>query len=136
MMFPFLDEEALSTQEEEESALPKEYAIDFTTGQLTGRIAEGIEAVKVWAWLALQTQRYRYYIYSWDYGQEYETLVGQGFSPAYTAMELERMTEECLTVNPYIEGIEDFTCEKEEERVRLSFTLVTTLGKEEVTAVV
>ncbi len=135
MMFPFIDEEALSAQGEE-ATLPKEYVIDFTTGQLTGRIAEGIEAVKVWAWLALQTPRYRYYIYSWDYGQEYESLIGQGFSAGYTSMELERMTEECLSVNPYIEGIENFTCEKEEERVQLSFTLVTTLGDTEVTAIV
>lgn len=135
MMFPFLDEEALRTREEE-VALPKEYEIDFATGQLTGRIVEGIEAIKVWAFLALQTPRYRYYIYSWDYGQEYESLMGQGFTTGYMQMELKRMTEECLTVHPYIEGIENFTCEKEEERARLSFTLVTTVGDTEVEAVV
>ena len=45
--------------------IPKEYGIDFNTGQLTGRIVEGIEAIKVWVWLCLRTQRFRYPIYSW-----------------------------------------------------------------------
>ena len=52
-------------------------------------------------------------------------------SEGYTNSELERMTEECLCVNPYIEGITDFECVKKDEKIMLSFKLITTLGEQE-----
>lgn len=79
MMFPFVDNE--EEEEQEESLyIPKEYGINFETGQLSGKIVEGYDALLVWVWLALQTPRYRYYIYSEDYGQEYEDLIGKSGS--------------------------------------------------------
>lgn len=131
MMFPFVDNEE---EEEQEQSLyiPKEYGINFETGQLSGKIVEGYDALLVWAWLALQTSRYRYYIYSEDYGQEYEDLIGKSYSQELTDSELERMTEECLTENPYITGIENFSCTKIEEKVTVTFSLITELGDGEV----
>lgn len=130
MMFPFVDNE--EDEQEESLYIPKEYGINFETGQLSGKIVEGYEALLVWAWLALKTPRYRYYIYSEDYGQEYEDLIGKSYSIELTDSELERMTEECLTENPYITGIENFSCEKNEEKVTVSFSLITELGDGEV----
>lgn len=131
MIFPFIDNEEEDVQEET-LYIPREYGIDFETGQLSGKIVEGYDALLVWTWIALHTPRYRYYIYSEDYGQEYETLIGKNYSEELTDSELERMTEECLTENPYITGIENFTCTKKEEKVTLSFSLITTLGDGEV----
>ena len=131
MMFPFVDNE--EEEEQEESLyIPKEYGINFETGQLSGKIVEGYDALLVWVWLALQTLRYRYYIYSEDYGQEYEDLIGKSYSTELTDSELERMTEECLTENPYITGIENFSCVKIEEKVTVTFSLITELGDGEV----
>ena len=131
MMFPFVDNE--EEEEQEESLyIPKEYGINFETGQLSGKIVEGYDALLVWVWLALQTPRYRYYIYSEDYGQEYEDLIGKSYSTELTDSELERMTEECLTENPYITGIENFSCVKMEEKVTVTFSLITELGDGEV----
>ena len=110
MMFPF--EETEEETQEENLYIPREYGIDFETGQLSGKMVEGYDALLVWAWLALRTPRYRYYIYSEDYGQEYENLVGKSYSEELTDSELERMTEECLTENPYITGIENFFMHK------------------------
>lgn len=115
----------------EEEYVPKEYGIDFKTGQLSGKIVEGVDALMVWCWIALHTPRYRYYIYSDEYGQEFEDLIGKQYSEGYTNSELERMTEECLCVNPYIEGITDFECVKKDEKIMLSFKLITTLGEQE-----
>lgn len=134
MMYPFVDVD--ETIQEEDVYIPKEYGIDFDTGQLTGKKVEGLEAVKVWAWLALHTPRYRYYVYSWDYGQEYEDMIGKGYTDAYLKMELQRMTEECLTVNPFITEIENFEMSKDGDHVKLSFLLVTTLGDTEVETLV
>lgn len=135
MIYPFGDEE-ITEQQEEEIYIPKEYGIDFETGQLTGKVVEGLEAVKVWAWLALQTARERYYIYTTDYGQEYEDMIGKGYTKDYLKAELKRMTEECLTVNPYIAGIENFEMSKDGDHVTLSFLMITNLGDTEVETVV
>lgn len=131
MMFPFVDNEE-EDEQEESLYIPREYGIDFETGQLSRKIVEGYDALLVWAWLALQTPRYRYYIYSENYGQEYEDLIGKSYSTELTDSELERMTEECLTENPYITGIENFSCVKIEEKVTVTFSLITELGDGEV----
>lgn len=131
MMFPFTENEE-EDEQEESLYIPREYGIDFETGQLSGKIVEGYDALLVWAWLALQTPRYRYYIYSENYGQEYEDLIGKSYSTELTDSELERMTEECLTENPYITGIENFSCVKIEEKVTVTFSLITELGDGEV----
>lgn len=112
--------------------LGKRHGINFETGQLSGKIVEGFDAILVWAWLALHTARYRYYIYSDDYGQEYDELVGKSYSQELIQSELERMTEECLMENPYITGIENFSCVKNDEKVTISFSLITSLGDGEV----
>ena len=79
MMFPFIDTDDEDVQESEQY-IPREYGINFETGQLSGKIVEGYDAILVWTWLALHTPRYRYYIYSEDYGQEYEDLIGKSYS--------------------------------------------------------
>lgn len=135
MMYPFVDAEK-NAASDNTIDIPREYGINFETGQLTGKIVEGIEAVKVWAWLALQIPRYRYYVYSWNYGQEYDELVGKGYSAEYMKTELKRMTEECLLQNDYITGIENFEYEKKGDEVNLSFKILTTLGDTEVSIVV
>ena len=68
MMFPFVDNEE-DDEKEENLYIPREYGINFETGQLSGKIVEGYDALLVWVWLALKTPRYRCYIYSEDYGQ-------------------------------------------------------------------
>ncbi len=107
---------------------PKEYGIDFKTGQLTGGIVEGKEAVKVWIWLALQTPRYRYYIYTWDYGNEFEDLIGQGYTEEYIEAEAQQMTEDCLLVNEDIQGITEFSVSMEKDTLTVSFTVDTLYG--------
>ena len=105
-MFPFdVEDDDIELDEKEEKPY-KEYEIDFSTGQLTGRVVEGIEALKTWMFLALHTDRYFYEQYSWDYGSEIETLIGQSADEEYIALEVERMIEECLLQNEHIYGTE------------------------------
>ncbi len=127
-LFPTYIESDAITEETQESKIPKEYEIDFKTGQLTGRIVEGVEAIKVWIWLVLQTPRYRYYIYSWDYGNEFEELIGRGYSEEYINAEAQRMTEDCLLVNEHIESITDFSVGMENDQLTISFTANTIYG--------
>ena len=121
------DDEELAELAEERKT-PKEYGIDFKTGQLTGGMVEGIEAIKVWIWLAIRTPRYRHYIYTWDYGSEFEELIGQGYTEEYIEAEAQRMTEDCLLVNEDIQGITDFSINMEGGSLPISFAANTIYG--------
>lgn len=128
-LFPAYVENNVTVSTEQQQIVPKEYEIDFATGQLTGRIVEGKEAVKVWIWLALQTPRYRYYIYTWDYGNDFEELIGQGFTEEYILAETQRMTEDCLLVNKYIQGITEFSVDMTGSVLTISFVADTIYGE-------
>lgn len=47
-LFPAYLENGIQSEGKKTRVIPKEYGIDFKTGQLTGEIVEGLEAVKVW----------------------------------------------------------------------------------------
>lgn len=128
-LFPAYVENNVTVSTEKTQIVPKEYEIDFVTGQLTGRIVEGKEAVKVWIWLALQTPRYRYYIYTWDYGNDFEELIGQGYTEEYILAETQRMTEDCLLVNKYIQGITEFSVSMTGSTLTISFVADTIYGE-------
>ena len=115
-----------------EIKVPREYEIDYETGQLTGKIVEGLEAIKVWIWLVLRIPRYRYLLFSWDYGNEYESLIGKSYSEEYLQAEAKRMTEDCLLMNEYITSIENFSASFIEETLNLSFTVNTKYGAVEI----
>lgn len=105
-LFPAYVEDDENLEElNEEIETPREFGLDFETGQLTGVIVEGIEAIKVWCYIALQVARYRYFICSWEYGNELEDLYGKGYSAEHLESEISRMIEECLLVNEYIESV-------------------------------
>ena len=127
-LFPAYIESNQTLAESKTTIVPKEYEVDYNTGQLTGRIVEGLEAIKVWIWLVLQTPRYRYYIYTWDYGNEFEDLIGQGYTEEHMTTEAKRMTEECLLINENIRSISDFTIEMQNDQLTVSFTANTIYG--------
>lgn len=130
----FLDKTALTEAETTSGVveIPKEYGINFETGQLTGGIVEGIEAVKVWAWNCLHTERYRHAIYSWQYGSEFEQYIGETVSDEYLQNDCKAETEDALLVSPYITGLDDFEARIDGDHLFVSFTLETTLGETEV----
>ena len=105
-LFPaYIEDEETTEELTEELETPREFGIDFSTGQLTGTIVEGAEAIKVWIYLALKIVRYRYFICSWQYGNEIEDLYGQGYSTEHLESEISRMVEECLLENEYIDTV-------------------------------
>lgn len=66
----------------------------------------GLEAVKVWIWKALHTARYQYDAYTWDYGNELESLIGSDLSEELKQSEAIRYVKEALEVCPYVEQVE------------------------------
>ena len=108
--------------------VPKEYGIDFDTGQMTGKIVEGKEAIKVWIWNCLHTSRFRYGIHSWDFGWDPEEYVGKAVTTEYIQADAQTEIEEALMMNPYITGIDDFNAVKEDDRLTVTFTALTAFG--------
>lgn len=112
--------------------VPKEYGIDFRTGQLTGKIVEGLEAIKVWIWLCMHTERFRHAIYSADYGTSLEQYIGHMLSEEYLNTDCESEITDALLINEYIESIEDFEAVRNSDSLNISFRVVTKFGSIEV----
>lgn len=110
----------------------REYELDPTTGKLTGRIIEGTDAIVVWCILTLKSKRYEYPIYSWEYGEEFSSMIGNSYEPDLLQSEVKRMLEECLLVNEHIEEIKDLEVEQDEDKLKVRFILVTDQGDTEV----
>jgi len=92
-------------------------------------IVTGKEAVLVWAWKALHTPRFRYEIYTWDYGCEVESLIGQPFTDELKQAEAARYVRECLLINPYITGVSDVSVSFGDGTLNISCTIETVYGE-------
>lgn len=112
--------------------IPIEYGIDFSTGQPTGRKVRGLEAVKVWIWLCLRTERYRYQLYSTDYGVELDQYIGKTATEEILNMRCRKRVEEALLMNKYITGIKDFSASMDRDRLNIRFTVQTIFGEAKI----
>lgn len=95
-------------------------------------IVEGLDAVMVWAWGALKTERFRYRHHSRGYGNEMERLIGTTFSGDLKRAEAARYFREALEPNPYITGVEDISARLDGDTLAASGTLRTIYGSKEV----
>ena len=125
----------LDVEEEQQPSLT--YGIDFERGRIRGMIDE-LEAVKQAVFLILQTERYRYLIYSADYGSELEGLIGR--DQLFVRSELKRRIREALMQDDRIEDVTNFRLQFNGDSVLVRFTVISIFGEieaeQEVTAVV
>lgn len=129
-LFPFI-------RSVEEQAIPtpkayKEYELDFATGQLTGKVLEDKEALKVWIYKILLTKRYRHLIYSWDYGQDLEEMIGKSYEEDLIISEVERRIKECLLINDKITACTHFNIQLINDQLNVNFTVNTIYGEVEI----
>lgn len=92
-------------------------------------IVTGKEAVLVWAWKALHTPRFRHEIYTWDYGCEVESLIGQPFTEELKQSEAVRYVKECLMINPYITDVTNVSVSFADGKLSISCTIETIYGE-------
>lgn len=88
-----------------------------------------LEAVKQAVYKILNTERYEYPIYSWNYGIELKDLFGQPTPWVYP--ELERRITEALTWDDRINSVTDFEFENFRNDVHAKFTVNTIYGSYE-----
>lgn len=88
---------------------------------------DGIEAVKQSIYCILNTERFEYLIYSWDYGVEIKNLIGE--QSTYIIPELERVIKEALIQDDRIEDVVDFIFNQTSKNIiTATFKVITTLG--------
>lgn len=83
----------------------KTWRLDLKNNRITKEIDE-LEAVVQSAYMALQTDRYTYPIFSWQYGSELHTLIGK--ERDYALSEAKRMIEDALLPDTRIKEVRDF----------------------------
>lgn len=94
------------------------------------------EALKIWIYKALKTQRYRYRAYSWKYGSEFEELIGFSTNHLIMQNEIKRYIEEALLVNPYIVSVENFDFTKLTDVISVRFDVISVYGSFNTVAVI
>lgn len=102
----------------------------YKTNDIKGYIDKR-EAVQQSIVKMLNTNRYHYIIYSWDYGLELEDLIGQNMS--YVIPEIKRRIIEAVEQDDRVERIYDFKFEKiNKESILVTFIVDTIFGKLEI----
>ena len=128
-MIPTID---LLTQEIEEVKFEgRTYKVEVLNegeDRINGFIDE-LESIKQAIYLILSTERYKYIIYSWDYGVELVDLIGKPIP--YCMAEIPRRVKEALLVDNRIENVTDFQFEHKGKTLHTTFTVVTNVGNVE-----
>ena len=103
------------------------YRLRFDGFPSAGMIT-GTEAMQQAVYLALQTERFRHAIYSWNYGVEIQNLFGEGITP-YLEVRIRRAIEEALLADDRITQVDGFSFERTgREILTVTFTVHTTQG--------
>lgn len=136
-VFPFIDPDALAPSQGNTLPMFREYAYDYENNRLLLRdgqtyLVEGNEALRIWIFKALVTERFRYTAYDSDYGSEIDTLIGK-VNSSVNLPELKRFIIEALMVNPYIEELSNIQFEQSGSGVLVDFDCATVYGKERIT---
>lgn len=92
-------------------------------------LVSGKDAVLVWAWNALRTPRFMFEIFTWDYGNEIESLIGKPFTDDLKQSEAPRCVRECLLINPYITDVKDVTVSFAGDKLEIGCTIMTAYGE-------
>lgn len=74
----------------------------------------------------LQTERYRYAIYDWNYGIELEELYGKNVT--YVIPEMKKRIEDALLADDRVTAVTDFSFAQEKESVTVEFLVHTIFG--------
>ena len=116
----------LSTNLEVETQPSKNHKMHLEQNVING-FCDGLEAMRQVIYKILNTERYQYIIYSWNYGIELLNLYGEPVT--YVCPELQRRITEALMQDDRIESVDDFAFDVLEKRtVKVTFTVHTVFG--------
>jgi hypothetical protein len=98
--------------------------------KIQGYVTEA-DALKQAIYKVLNTEKYEYPIYSFNYGIELESLIGR--DPTYVKIELMRRIKECLLEDERITGVEEFEFKESGDEINCTFTVNSIYGEMQFT---
>lgn len=102
------------------------YKVKYATdGQING-YTDGLEAVKQAIYKMINTERYEYIVYSWNYGIELLDLFGQPIPYVYA--EIQRRITEALLVDDRVLSVYNFKFSNHRDDVLCTFAVDTVFG--------
>ena len=122
-MIPQVDNDLLTLEVEIQPSLT--YALDVESGRIRGAV-DNLESVRQAIFLILNTERYAYLIYSWNYGVELKELIGR--PKEYALPEIKRCITEALLQDDRITAVDGFEFETGKKTVHVTFTVHTIFG--------
>lgn len=142
-IFPFIDSVGTNTETDDELPMLKEYAYDFKKNELLldghgcTYMVEGNEALRIWIFKALSTERCHYTAYSFAFGSEIQDqVIGHSMNVEIVKLEIERFIIEALMVNPYIKRLDNFIFENTSAGMRVFFDCTSVYGTDTVPVLV
>lgn len=138
-LFPFFPEEIKAFNESNEvnnevatERIYKDIEWDYENNKpllLNGNfvIVEGLEAIKVWCWKVLHTERYEHLIYTWDYALDIEQFTGQTLSNLNKVEIIKEITEG-LMQNKHITSVDNFILSTKKKKTFIEFNINTEYG--------
>lgn len=133
-LFPFVKKEKETASTLEKLPVFKEYAWDYHTNQHIFekgkiKVVEKNEAIKVWIYKVLKTERYKFLGYSWQYGHEFTQVIGKSMTDEEKKSKFQHLLEDCLLINPYIQSTTIDTITVDEDEVHMTLTVETIYGE-------
>ena len=116
----------LTTELEVVTMPSKQHRMDLDSNRIFGT-CDTLEAIRQAVFKILNTERYAYIIYSWNYGIELEDLFGQPVR--YVCPEIERRVKEALIQDDRITEVDNFEFDTSKRGVvSVSFDVHTIFG--------
>ncbi len=128
-LFPTVNEEIINLEENNQQEFKGSYAVDFETGEFiknpdgTVKLLDDFEAYIQWCQLSMMTIRYKYMAYSDKFGRD---IIGSSITDKnFIELELTRITQEALMVNPLTKSVDSFSFEWKGSEVYYSYEITT-----------
>lgn len=134
-MIPANNNSDLLEQDFEYETQPsRTYKLNMENNTISGGYVDGVEALKQAIYKILNTERFDYLIYSWNYGVEIKKLIGEHTS--FAIPELERVITEAIMQDDRIEDVTDFEFIINKNIVTVKFKVISIEGITDIEKVV
>ncbi|HIT79870.1 MAG TPA: DUF2634 domain-containing protein [Candidatus Faecivivens stercorigallinarum] len=102
--------------------------VTWNLDEMSGTKISGLDSLCQAIRAMLEVPRYRYPIYSWQYGSELDTLIGSGFSDVQ--QKAPTMIRDALLRDDRIDEVDSFTVSRTQQRdaADITFTVHSRLG--------
>lgn len=102
------------------------YTFKLNSDENIKGFVDDLQAVKQAIYLILNTQRYQYLIYDWDYGVEFDDLIG--CEKNYAIVQIQSRITDALLQDDRIEAVVDFEFESNKKSITAYFVVKTIFG--------